>query len=54
MRWFSNTKTRNILLAILSVAAVLRFWNLGGPDMVTDEVYYALRGIGYLDFPVLV
>lgn len=50
MRWFSSIRNRNILVIILAVAAVLRFWNLGGPDMVTDEVYYALRGIGYLDY----
>ncbi len=50
MRWFSGTRNRNILLAILAVAAGLRFWNLGGADMVNDEVYYALRGIGYLDY----
>ncbi|TSC76555.1 MAG: PMT family glycosyltransferase, 4-amino-4-deoxy-L-arabinose transferase [Parcubacteria group bacterium Gr01-1014_31] len=48
--WFSSQQSRNTLLVILAVAAVLRFWNLGGPDMVTDEVYYALRGIGYLDY----
>ncbi|MDD5110523.1 MAG: glycosyltransferase family 39 protein [Patescibacteria group bacterium] len=50
MQIFSGQRSRNIFIAIIIAAAVLRFWNLGGPDMVTDEVYYALRGIGYLDY----
>lgn len=42
--------SRKILIAILLVAALLRFWGLGRGDPVNDEVFYAFRGLGMMDF----
>ncbi|TSC76601.1 MAG: hypothetical protein G01um101431_734 [Parcubacteria group bacterium Gr01-1014_31] len=39
-----------ILLSILLVAGFLRFWQLGHADVVTDEAFYGIRSLGYLDF----
>ena len=43
-------KTRLLLIGILVLGALLRFWNLSGPDMVTDDALYSFRAIGYFDF----
>ena len=37
---FPVPTTAALYMTILVVAAVLRFWNLGGGDMVTDEVTF--------------
>ncbi|MFH0874150.1 MAG: glycosyltransferase family 39 protein [Candidatus Komeilibacteria bacterium] len=37
---------------IIFLAAVLRLWQLGAADVITDEVFYAFRGLGYLDYDV--
>ena len=50
MSIFSSPKIKYIFFAIIILAAILRFYNLSDPDMFDDEVYYALRGIGYLDY----
>lgn len=39
-----------ILVAILLGAAFMRFWALGEGDPIGDEVLYAFRAIGMLDF----
>ena len=38
------------LLSILILAAVLRLWGLGGPDVVTDEAINSFRAYGLVDF----
>lgn len=39
-----------ILIAILALAAILRFWGLERGDAMNDEVFYAFRAVGLLDF----
>ena len=39
-----------LLIGILVIGAVLRFMNLGGPDVLADDAHYSLRSIGYIDF----
>ncbi|MBI4114673.1 MAG: glycosyltransferase family 39 protein [Candidatus Niyogibacteria bacterium] len=39
-----------ILIVILIIGGGLRFWNLSGPDMIFDDVLYAFRSIGYIDY----
>lgn len=41
---------KHIIIAIVALALVLRFWNLGLGDPLTDEVLYAFRSVGLLDF----
>lgn len=41
---------RNLLILILVIAAVLRLWGLPRGDTITDEVLYAFRAIGPMDF----
>ncbi|QQG46568.1 MAG: glycosyltransferase family 39 protein [Candidatus Niyogibacteria bacterium] len=43
-------KTRNWLILILILAAVLRFWGLSRGDTVNDEVFYGFRAVGLMDF----
>jgi len=47
-------KSKNLLLLllflILLLAIILRFWDLGRADVLTDEVLIAFRSIGYIDF----
>ena len=38
------------MVLILLVGALVRFWNLAGPDMTTDDATYSYRSIGYVDF----
>ncbi|OGZ96144.1 MAG: hypothetical protein A3I44_01870 [Candidatus Sungbacteria bacterium RIFCSPLOWO2_02_FULL_51_17] len=45
-----SKRSRNVLIAILIVAALLRFFGLGRGDTVNDEVLYAFRGLGMIDF----
>ena len=48
----AKLKSRSFLwlLLILVVAGVLRFYQLGLADVITDEVLIAFRSIGYIDF----
>lgn len=39
-----------ILLGILLLAGFFRFWQLDRADVVTDEAFYGIRSLGYLDF----
>ncbi len=39
-----------ILIAILAGALLLRLPNLTGPDMASDDAFYAFRSVGYLDY----
>src|SRR3990167_9145720 len=41
---------KKILFTILIIASVLRFWGLDNGDALSDEVLYAFRAIGMLDF----
>lgn len=43
-------RVRIALIAILAVAAVLRFWNLTGPDIIGDDATYSFRSVGYFDY----
>lgn len=45
-----DTRIRIALVAILAVAALLRFWNLTGPDIIGDDATYSFRSIGYFDW----
>ena len=45
-----SKKIALVILAILLVGAMLRIWNLDGPDMITDDALYALRAVGYFDY----
>ena len=42
--------SKHILIAILILGAVLRFWGLGAQEFYHDEGLYAFRSIGYLDY----
>jgi 4-amino-4-deoxy-L-arabinose transferase-like glycosyltransferase len=41
---------KQILIAILIAAAILRFWSLGSTEIFHDEGFYAFRSIGYVDY----
>ncbi len=41
---------KNWLIIILVLASLLRFYGLGRGDTMNDEVYYAFRGLGMVDF----
>src|SRR3989344_2226941 len=41
---------KQILIAILLLGAVLRFWGLGSAEIFHDEGLYAFRSIGYFDY----
>src|SRR3989338_8526924 len=47
-----NRNTIYILAAIIFLAAVLRLWGIGAGDPVGDEVLYAFRAVGLLDYDV--
>lgn len=44
------TWQRNILIVTLFIAAILRLWNVGSGDTLSDEVLYSFRAVGMLDF----
>jgi len=44
------TRDKKILIAILLLAALLRFYGLGRGDTVNDEVFMSFRGLGMIDF----
>lgn len=46
----SKKLTTRILIGILLVAAIIRFWDINGPDIMGDDVLYSMRGIGYFDY----
>ena len=53
MRFRTTTKMRSttkILIAILLLAAFLRFWELTRGDPINDEVLMGFRAIGLIDF----
>src|SRR6185503_7671673 len=39
-----------ILVSILALAGLLRLWQLGAADVITDEALIGFRSIGYFDF----
>ena len=41
---------KQLLIAILLLGAILRFWGLGSAEFFHDEGFYAFRSIGYLDY----
>ncbi|MBI3046108.1 MAG: glycosyltransferase family 39 protein [Candidatus Harrisonbacteria bacterium] len=41
---------KQVLIAILFLAALLRFWGLGSSEFYHDEGFTAFRSIGYLDY----
>lgn len=43
-------RSRYILIGLMLVAAALRFWDIGGQDLLGDEANYAFRSAGYLDY----
>ncbi len=43
-------KSQHILIGILLVGAVLRFWGLGSSEIFHDEGFYAFRALGNLDY----
>ncbi|MBI5765966.1 glycosyltransferase family 39 protein [Candidatus Falkowbacteria bacterium] len=38
------------LVLILAMAAILRFWNLAQPDLLTDDALYSVRALGWFDY----
>lgn len=42
--------SKSLLLAILTIAFLLRFWNVWNQDLFGDEAVDAFRAIGYLDY----
>ncbi len=49
--FFSHKITeKHILIAILALGAILRFWGLGSAEFYHDEGFLAFRSIGYLDY----
>ena len=38
------------LVLILALAAILRFWNLAQPDLLTDDALYSVRALGWFDY----
>lgn len=47
---FSSSRHKLLLIAILLLAGVFRFYNLTSSDVITDESLIAFRSIGYIDF----
>jgi len=47
---FSEINCRRLLVFILVLSAVLRFWGLSSTEIFHDEGAYAFRSIGYLDY----
>ncbi len=43
-------KPGHVLIAILLIGAVIRFWGLGSSELFHDEGFYAFRAIGNLDY----
>lgn len=43
-------KTTHILIAIIGIGAILRFWGLGSAEIFHDEGFYAFRSLGNLDY----
>ncbi len=43
-------KSRDALMVIVIISAILRFWGLGSAEIFHDEGFYAFRSIGYLDY----
>ena len=43
-------KKKLVIFAILVIAAILRLWGLNRGDTMSDEVFYAFRAIGPMDF----
>jgi len=43
-------KTPHILIAILLLGVLLRFWGLGSSEFFHDEGFYAFRSAGFLDY----
>lgn len=43
-------RKKYILILILLLASALRLWGLSRGDPVNDEVFYAFRGLGLIDF----
>lgn len=41
---------KQLLISILLLGAILRFWGLGSAEIFHDEGLYAFRSIGYFDF----
>ncbi len=41
---------KQLIIIVLIVAAILRFWGLERGDTMNDEVFYAFRALGLLDF----
>ncbi|OGY64279.1 MAG: hypothetical protein A3I89_01150 [Candidatus Harrisonbacteria bacterium RIFCSPLOWO2_02_FULL_41_11] len=41
---------KQLLIAILLLGALLRFWGLGSAEIFHDEGFYAFRSIGYFDY----
>jgi len=41
---------KHLLISILLLAAILRFWGLGSAEFYHDEGFTAFRSIGYLDY----
>lgn len=41
---------KRILIAVLLLGALLRFWGLGSAEIFHDEGFYAFRSIGYFDY----
>lgn len=41
---------KKLLLLIIVLAFLLRFWNAGNQDIFGDEAAYAFRSVGYLDY----
>lgn len=44
------SKTGKIIILIILLATVIRFYDLGRGDVISDESLYIFRSIGYLDF----
>ena len=41
---------KHLLIGVLILAAILRFWGLGSAEFYHDEGFTAFRSIGYLDY----
>ena len=39
-----------VMFAIMLLAAFLRLWDIGGPDIASDDALYSFRAVGYLDY----
>lgn len=50
LAWSGETAVKFLLVGLLLLAAVIRFYDLPRGDPISDEVLYGFRSIGYLDF----